>query len=73
MSGTAMGSITELLERTKLSDLCKSNQKVVLLEHNLTIGDALKARGDWQGPDHHGLRLFVGGLTRPPPPPAEAG
>lgn len=37
-----MGSITALLERTKLSDLCKSNQKVVLLEHNLTIGDALK-------------------------------
>ncbi|EFN59772.1 hypothetical protein CHLNCDRAFT_133443 [Chlorella variabilis] len=31
-----------LLSNTKVSDVCKTGQKIVLLEHNQTIGDALK-------------------------------
>ena len=36
-----LGSAQTLLERTKLVDICKS-QQIVLLEHNQTVGDALK-------------------------------
>ena len=32
----------DLLSRTKLADIVKPDQKIVLLEHNATVGDALK-------------------------------
>lgn len=34
--------IQALLERTKLSDICLGDQNIVFLEHNQTIGEALK-------------------------------
>lgn len=40
---TAFSSIQALLELTKVTDVCKAGQKIVLLEHNQTIGEALKA------------------------------
>lgn len=40
---TAFSAAQALLERTSVQDLCKAGQKIVLLEHNQTIGDALKS------------------------------
>ncbi|PSC68984.1 CBS domain [Micractinium conductrix] len=40
---TAFGPAQALLERTKLGALCKAGQKIVLLEHNQTVGEALKS------------------------------
>lgn len=39
---TDFSAAQKLLESTNLSELCKKDQKIVLLEHNTTIGDALK-------------------------------
>lgn len=40
---TAFSGAQALLERTNVQELCKAGQKVVLLEHNQTISDALKS------------------------------
>ncbi|KAL4418674.1 hypothetical protein ABPG77_010621 [Micractinium sp. CCAP 211/92] len=40
---TAFSAAQALLERTSVQELCKASQKIVLLEHNQTIGDALKS------------------------------
>lgn len=40
----ALASVApQLLEATKIEDVCKKDQKIVLLEHNQTISEALKA------------------------------
>jgi hypothetical protein len=39
---TDFSAAQKLLESTNLTELCKKDQKIVLLEHNTTIGDALK-------------------------------
>ncbi len=40
---TAFSASQALLERTSVQELCKAGQKIVLLEHNQTFGDALKS------------------------------
>lgn len=78
---TAFSAAQALLERTNLQQLCKAGQKIVLLEHNQTIADALKSLSKAQilsgpmvrGKGCRGSRLRVcaaqqsGGRLRPGP------
>lgn len=41
-----MAELQAILERTPLAQLVKPDQKIVLLEHNMTVADALKVRLD---------------------------
>ncbi|KAL4421528.1 hypothetical protein ABPG75_010819 [Micractinium tetrahymenae] len=39
---TAFSTAQALLESTNVEELCRTGQKIILLEHNQTVGDALK-------------------------------
>lgn len=67
-----MAELQAILERTPLAQLVKPNQNIVLLEHNMSVGDALKVRLRWPRP-RRSVETHVGLLSPRGPDPGSDG